>query len=81
MRGTVAKRIKKLVANDFSHLPIKAYQHQQHKEKYIPTGELTEQGKMKFIVVKPVTTKLIDDCQRALSQYVKRNYAGTSLYS
>lgn len=81
MRGTVAKRIRKLVTKDFSHFPVKAYENKEHKEQYIPTGELTEQGKPKFIVVKPITTKLIENCQRALSQYVKRHYTGTSLYS
>ena len=81
MRGTVAKRIRKLVAKDFPELPVKAYEHKEHRTKYVPTGELSEQGKPKVVAITPVTTKLSEDCQRALSQYVKRNYAGHSLYS
>lgn len=81
MRGTVAKRIRRLVGKDFSNLPVSAYERKEHKEKYIPTGQLTEKGEPKFFVVKPVSIKLSENCQRAISQYVKRNYNGNTLYS
>lgn len=79
MRNTVAKRIRKLVARDFPAQVKVAYERQEHKQALVTTETLNEKGQRvtQFESQPRFTMKLEENCQRAVSQYIKRNYNGT----
>lgn len=76
MRNTVAKRLRKLVARDFAGQLKVAYTQVQKGVRNVPTGELGADGMQKMRVVPCITVVLDENCQRAISQYIKRNYNG-----
>jgi hypothetical protein len=78
MRGTVAKRIRKLVQRDFIGQPERSYVEIQHKGYLVPTAALGQDGKQIMQTITPIQVKLSEGCQRNISQYVKRHYAGQS---
>lgn len=76
MRNTVAKRIRKLVARDFAGQPLVAHTEVQKGVRPVPTGELAADGTQKVRMVPSITIVLDENCQRAISQFIKRNYNG-----
>lgn len=81
MRGTVAKRIRKLVKRDFAGQLIKAYTEKEHSVRLVLTSQLDDKGRQIPKAVTPITITLTDGCQRNISQYIKRHYAGTGLFN
>lgn len=82
MRNTVAKRIRKLVARDFAGQAKVAYERQEHKPAIVTSEVTNEKGeRVTQVNSQPrFTMKLEENCQRAVSQYIKRNYNGNVGY-